>query len=132
MIMASFSVLPQHEIDDIVEVADYILSHQSSIKSINEVKKKFGLTTEQYNMVYDFCMPLIRRWNVNEGYWNTRYKRFKMRIVTAIRMDKSELAEKIRRIVVTDNDRTKILKEQMDNQDPEDTMELEDIDGEEN
>ena len=132
MIMASFSTLPQHEIDDIVEVADYILSHQSSIKSINEVKKKFGLTTEQYNMVYDFCMPLIRRWNVNEGYWNTRYKRFKMRIVTAIRMDKSELAEKIRRIVVTDNDRTKILKEQMDNQDPEDTMELEDIDGEEN
>lgn len=129
--MASFSTLPQHEIDEIVKVADYILSHQSSIKSISEVKKKFGLTTEQYNMVYDFCMPLIRRWNVNEGYWNTRYKRFKMRIVTAIRMDKSELAEKIRHIVVTDNDRTKILKEEMGNQDPEDTIELEDIDGEE-
>ena len=109
---ADFRVLSQAEIDTIVPIMDTILKSHGEKVTVKMIKDEFGLTPEQYNMVYDFCMPLIRQWSNTDGYWKVRYSRFKMRIVTAIRNDKSELAMKIRNVIGSDNEAAKKLEAQ--------------------
>ena len=110
--MADFKPYPQYEIDEIVKIMDYILEHQGQNITVADIKAKFNLSREQYNMVYDLCLALIRRWSSNEGYWNARYRRLKSRISVALRNDKCETAIKIRDVLSTDNELAKKLKKQ--------------------
>ena len=102
--MARLKHYPQDEIDGISKVMEYILAHQGQSITVGSVRKKFGLTREQYDMIYDLCLPLIRRWTNNDGYWKARYRRFKLRITTALRGDKSELGLKLKDVIATDNE----------------------------
>lgn len=64
-------VLPQFQIDGMVEIMDYILSHPAA--TVEKVKKKFNLNEDEYHMIYDLCMPQERN-RCNERYWITKYK----------------------------------------------------------
>ena len=64
-------VLPQFQIDGMVEVMDYILSHPMA--TVGKIKDKFDLNEEEYQMIYDFCMP-HERIRSNERYWIIKYK----------------------------------------------------------
>ena len=64
--MAGLHVLPQEEIDIIVEVMDYYFKHPN--RTVGHIKEKFNLTEEEYQMIFFFCMPMIRYRN-NERYW---------------------------------------------------------------
>lgn len=64
-------VLPQFQIDGMVEVMDYLLTHLNV--RVEDVKKQFNLNEEEYHMIYEFCMPHNRH-RANETYWIHRYK----------------------------------------------------------
>ena len=66
----NMQVIPQAQIDEMVEVMDYILAHPSI--SVADIKKHFELTAEEYNMIFDLCMPSIRKGN-KTAYWKNRY-----------------------------------------------------------
>lgn len=51
-------------------VMDYILSHPAI--SVAEIKQRFHLTDEEYNMCIDLCMPSVRR-RVADQYWRSKY-----------------------------------------------------------
>ena len=110
--MANFKTLSQADIDEIVGIMDTILKTQSTNHSVLKIRQKHKLTSEQYNMVYDLCMPMIRKMGSSDSYWKARYGRFKMRIVAALRQDRSETAEKVREVISTDNEQAKKLDEQ--------------------
>ena len=63
-------VLPQAQIDEMTEVMDYILAHPSD--TVIAIKNHFGLTNDEYNMVYDLCMPSVRKGN-KVAYWKNKY-----------------------------------------------------------
>ena len=69
--MAGLIVLPQYDIDVINEVQDYILGHPGV--SVGDIKMKYNLTEAEYQMIFDLCMPSIRKRNT-ERYWIGRYK----------------------------------------------------------
>ena len=64
-------VLPQFQIDGMLEIMDYILSHPAA--TVEKVKIKFNLNEDEYHMIYDLCMPQERN-RCNERYWITKYK----------------------------------------------------------
>lgn len=64
--MARLHVLPQEEINIIVEVMDYYFKHPN--RTVGYIKEKFNLTEAEYQMIFCFCMPMIRYRN-NERYW---------------------------------------------------------------
>ena len=64
-------VLPQFQIDGMVEIMDYILAHPMA--TVGKIKNKFDLNENEYQMIYDFCMP-HERFRSNERYWITKYK----------------------------------------------------------
>lgn len=64
-------VLPQFQIDGMMEIMDYILSHPAA--TVEKVKKKFNLNEDEYHMIYDLCMPQEKN-RCNERYWITKYK----------------------------------------------------------
>lgn len=64
-------VLPQFQIDGMVEIMNYILTHPGV--NVGKIKKKFDLNDDEYRMIYDFCMPHIRH-AVNERYWLIKFK----------------------------------------------------------
>lgn len=59
------TVLPKEEIEKINKVASYIVTHSDSVEKI---KKRFGLTAEEYEMCMDFAMPQIRWFNEARYY----------------------------------------------------------------
>lgn len=67
-------VLPQDQIDKMKEIMDYLFKYQA-LTTVGEVKKRFGLTSEEYDMIYDLCMPLIRESGVKK-YWAIKYQSF--------------------------------------------------------
>ena len=67
-------VLPQDQIDRMKEIMDYLLKYQTGI-TVGEVKRKYNLTSEEYEMIYDLCMPLIRESGVKK-YWAIKYQSF--------------------------------------------------------
>lgn len=69
--MGKWTVLPPDQIDEMVEVQDYILEHQTYDISVAQIRKLFGLTSEEYNMIYDLLMPRVRSKNANE-YWKSK------------------------------------------------------------
>ena len=65
-------VLPQDEIDHLKELMDDLLKQQYSM-SVGDFKRRWKLSSEEYEMIYDLCMPLIREANVKK-YWAIKYQ----------------------------------------------------------
>lgn len=55
------TILSLDECRKVNEVVDYILTHYSA--SIGNIKKKFDLTTEEYDMISELMMPAIHYYN---------------------------------------------------------------------
>lgn len=92
-------VLPQDQIDDMVKILDVILRNEFAGKlTVEDMKAKYNLTPEEYDMIYDLAMPLIRKQN-EKGLWKTRASSFKCRIYNTLIGDKSETAAKVRRLI---------------------------------
>lgn len=66
----SLTILPADEIDYIVTVSDFILKFPNL--SVGDIKKKFRLTSEEYEMIFDLCMPRVRSGS-SAAYWRTKY-----------------------------------------------------------
>lgn len=54
--------------DKIIEVSDYLANLTDYNVTVADIKKKFGLTNEEYNMIYELTMPAIRRGNGERFY----------------------------------------------------------------
>lgn len=79
-------VLPQYQIDEMKEIMDYLFKYQA-LTTVESVKKKFNLTSEEYDMIYDLCMPLIRENGVKK-YWAIKYQSFIREIKNLIKQRK--------------------------------------------
>ena len=66
-----FVLINQAQIDNIVVIMDYILTHP--IVTVGDIKRRFGLNEEQYQMIFELCMPHMRH-RANERYWIMKYK----------------------------------------------------------
>lgn len=44
------------------EVIDYIIDHYNT--PIGEIKKRFGLSNEEYDMISELMMPAMRQYNI--------------------------------------------------------------------
>ena len=71
----NMQVLPQLQIDKMKKIMDDLLKHTTG-KSVADYKAQYRLTNEEYNMIYDLTMPLIREANVKR-YWYTKFLSFK-------------------------------------------------------
>ena len=65
-------VLPRFQIEGMVEIMDYILTHPYKY-TVDDIKQKFDLNEEEYQMIYDFCMPHERH-RANEHFWVSHYR----------------------------------------------------------
>ena len=70
MTLINLRILTPDEIDRIVEVEDFILKFPSM--SVRDIKKKFHLSSEEYDMIFELCMPRIRSGSA-AMYWRTKY-----------------------------------------------------------
>lgn len=70
MTLINLRILTQDEIDRIVEVEDFIMKFPSM--SVHDIKKKFHLSSEEYDMIFELCMPRIRSGSASM-YWRTKY-----------------------------------------------------------
>lgn len=66
----NITILSEDEITQIVTVSDYILKHPSI--TVADIRRRFRLTTEEYNMIFDICMPRVRAGSA-ALYWKTKY-----------------------------------------------------------
>lgn len=64
------TILSADEVDRIVQVEDFIMKFPSM--SVREIKKKFHLSSEEYDMIFELCMPRIRSGSA-AMYWRTKY-----------------------------------------------------------
>ena len=64
------TILSADEVDRIVQVEDFIMKFPSM--SVGEIKKKFHLSSEEYDMIFELCMPRIRSGSA-AMYWRTKY-----------------------------------------------------------
>lgn len=55
------TVLNKIECDKVTEIEEYILTHYQV--TVADVKKKFNLTSEEYDMIMDLIMPALRYFN---------------------------------------------------------------------
>ena len=66
-----FVLINQAQIDDMAVIMDYILTHPGD--TVGHIKRKFNLNEDQYQMIFEFCMPHVRN-RTNERYWIYKYK----------------------------------------------------------
>ena len=57
-------VLNKADGEKINQIVDYILNNYC--KSVGEIKKRFDLTDEEYDMISDLMMPVMRYFNENK------------------------------------------------------------------
>ena len=79
------TILPQDEIEQIVTVCDFIIRFPSM--SVGDIKRKFRLTSEEYEMIFDLCMPKIRAGS-SSAYWRTKHHMLASRIKNVIDQSK--------------------------------------------
>lgn len=77
----SLTILPADEIDCIVTVSDFILKFPNM--SVGDIKKKFRLTSEEYDMIFELCMPRIRAGSA-AAYWRTKHHMLAARVKRVI------------------------------------------------
>lgn len=94
-------VLPQDQIDKMKEIMDYLFKYQA-LTTVSEVKRRFNLTSEEYEMIYDLCMPLIRETGVKK-YWAIKYQSFVRELKTLIKnrknLNNNQFYSELRKIV---------------------------------
>ena len=73
----NITILPQEDVEKIVMAADYIMAHQSM--AVGVIKKNLDLTTEEYDMIFELCMPRIRAGSA-AAYWRTKHHMLASRI----------------------------------------------------
>lgn len=73
----NITILSQEEIDQIVVISDFILRHPSI--TVADIRRRFRLTTEEYNMIFDICMPRVRAGSA-ALYWKTKYNMITTRL----------------------------------------------------
>ena len=67
-------ILSADQTDRMVKVMDYIFKHSSDYRiSVYQIRNKFHLTQDEYNMIFDLCMPFLRHDSI-VSYWRIRYK----------------------------------------------------------
>lgn len=89
----SLTVLDHDEIAVINAVMDYILKNPA--KTVGSIKKRFGLSEDEYRMIFDLTMPHIRTDNA-KGYWKTKYLMIRGQINELVQNNKkSKLAPEL-------------------------------------
>lgn len=58
------TVLTGDERDQVVQIIEYITKYKTSA-TVGDIKKKFNLTKEEYDMCMDLAMPSIRHSNTS-------------------------------------------------------------------
>lgn len=64
-------VLEHDQIERMANIMDVILKYPGL--TVGDIKKKYHLTSEEYDMIFDLTMPLIREMNVKR-YWASKYR----------------------------------------------------------
>ena len=64
------TILPPEQIADMVRVSDFMLAHPSVI--VSDIRTRFKLSREAYNMIFDLTMPLFRKQS-GSSYWRSKY-----------------------------------------------------------
>lgn len=90
------TVLPGAQINFMVAVMDDLLKNPG--KKVADFKTKYNLTSEEFNMIYDLTMPLIRAKNGRQ-YWASKYYELLEMMRRAVYNDQSKSAERIRAVL---------------------------------
>lgn len=89
----SMVVLDSDQITVMNAVMDYILKNPS--KTVGTIKKRFGLSEEEYRMIFDLTMPHIRT-DSAKSYWKTKYLMLRSQISEFVQNNKkSKLAPEL-------------------------------------
>lgn len=83
----NLTILDPDEIKTINAVMDYILKNPS--KTVGTIKRRFGLSEEEYRMIFDLTMPHIRTDNA-KSYWKTKYLMLRGQISEFVQNNKSQ------------------------------------------
>ena len=106
-------VLPQDQIDKMKEIMDFLLKNPTGI-TVQQVKDMFKLTSDEYEMIYDFCMPLIREKSVKQ-YWAVKYKHFVEELKRLIKQRKNitdiQFYKELRKIVYAESNGEPLMLE---------------------
>ena len=92
-------ILSEGEIARIISVIDAILSSNSNV-SVAEIKKKYGLTSEEYNMIFELAMPFLRKACPGNA-WRGKYQALRHRLWELTKTDDPHLRRKIRDMIGT-------------------------------
>lgn len=68
----SITILPKDQVRKVKKIMDDLLKHTTG-KTVADFKAQYNLTKEEYDMIYEFTMPLIRETNVKR-YWVAKYE----------------------------------------------------------
>ena len=95
------TIIPRWQIDEMVPVMDTILKYPT--KTIGEIRKEFNLTSEEFDMIYELCMPLVRENNVKK-YWAVKYKHVSKKIKNLLaneRVNNKKFREEVKALFYT-------------------------------
>ena len=89
----SMTILDPDEIKTINAVMDYILKNPS--KTVGTIKRRFGLSEDEYRMIFDLTMPHIRT-DSAKSYWKAKYLMLRGQISEFVQNNKkSKLAPEL-------------------------------------
>lgn len=77
----NMQVLPQLQIDKMKKIMDDLLKNPTG-KTVADYKAQYKLTSEEYDMIYDLTLPIIRNENAKR-YWYTKFLGLKSCIESA-------------------------------------------------
>ncbi len=86
------TVLSNEQVAEMTQVMDEILKNHNT--SVDEIKNKYSLTDDEYNMIFDLCMPNIRS-NTWEAFWKQAYGSLRKEIRKVIRTKELSDAKKL-------------------------------------
>ena len=93
------TIIPQDQIDKMVEVMDVILKYP--YMTVGDIKKRFNLTSQEYEMIYGLVMPLVREANVKK-YWAIKYKYIERKLRELLaneNISNAQLRERVKALV---------------------------------
>ena len=77
-------IIPTEQINRMVDVMEDIISPRG--KNVGDIKKKHNLTSDEYDMIMDLCMPRIRHSN-GVDYWKNNYLSMRNQIYERLRQE---------------------------------------------
>ena len=94
--MNRYQVLPQDQIDILVKVMLRIINVSNT--TIGEIKQRYGLTPDEYEMAMQLCMPIIRAKNISH-YWEGRFASVEQRLSLLIAKRMDPISKAIRKAI---------------------------------